>query len=679
MDFILQFMEPTTLVTKESASYRPPSFPPPEDWPVSIDRQGNPLSFYGDDYWDFSAFGYYGFHFGKHGLSRRNLELIKQATLFVMYHPGIFPGRIKSCRSYVDMLVKIGLVCDCHGISISDLHKFPAVFPAVVDSLQSARILDRISQLHKLQLYEHELGFCIASNAFLKLLARDVQGHETVQHPYIPPRLWSYQVERLNELLSDFESHQNAIEDAFRWMHQAYVHNLNVVPAKYQSPFSERHLHQSIRVVYDGTFDDFLAERNLLDVFRKWLTPEKKSVHDFSYSTHAFSKYLSFVRDAAILFILNFSLQRKQEAASLRSDCFHVEHDPSLGDVYFLLGETTKTDEDSDARWVVPYAVKKAVDICVSIAKLRLLALREDVELSHEDRANPYLLFPSTELWSSNSSKVSCMLARHGGLVSKQTLDYDNVMRRGLKLFDESIQIVTEDDARIALSLTPNLHEREWFGVGKPWRFAMHQLRRTLAVNMFASQSVSVSTIQHQMKHLSRNMTLYYGRHYSRLRLNSVAQAAIVLEAYSSVYERLVDVIENDTDNVRPHGRMMGVEMVINLVDAGEEKKLMKLIRDGQVGARRTLLGFCMKPGACEYGGIESVSKCAGGGGGGICGDAIFLRKNKEQLLKLRKSHQEALERLGNDSMRVGALKQEIHAIEVYLDVIEREGSKAGC
>lgn len=103
MDFILQFMEPTTLVTKESASYRPPSFPPPEDWPVSIDRQGNPLSFYGDDYWDFSAFGYYGFHFGKHGLSRRNLELIKQATLFVMYHPGIFPGRIKSCRSYVDI------------------------------------------------------------------------------------------------------------------------------------------------------------------------------------------------------------------------------------------------------------------------------------------------------------------------------------------------------------------------------------------------------------------------------------------------------------------------------------------------------------------------------------------------------------------------------------------------
>ncbi|PAU74239.1 hypothetical protein CK498_23855 [Halomonas salipaludis] len=189
---------------------------------------------------------------------------------------------------------------------------------------------------------------------------------------------------------------------------------------------------------------------------------------------------------------------------------------------------------------------------------------------------------------------------------------------------------------------------------------------------MFASNEISVSSIQHQMKHFSRNMTLYYGRHYTKLRLNSVAEAALILESYNSVYQRLVDVIDDEISNVKPHGKIPGFDQVINLVDAGEEMKLMKLVRSGQVGVRRTLLGFCMKAGACEYGGIESISKCAKGDGGGICADAIFEEKNKDKLLRLRASHQNELEKLPTTSLRAGALKQEIHAIEVYLDVIKR-------
>lgn len=673
MGSILQFKVPTSLVTPESPLYHPPSFPPPNDWPVSVDRKGNPLSIFGDDYWDFSALGYYGFNFGRHGLSDQNLVLLKQAMVFIMYHPKLFPGKLKSCRSYFDLLVKIGSVCEHHGITIRDLHKFPRIFPSVVEALQSARFQDKISQLHKLKLYENELGFSIASDGLLRLLARDVQEYVAVQHPYIPSRLWNYQIERLSEALTDFVRHQDAIEKAFKWMHRAYKHNLEVAPASHQSPFTGRHLHRSRRVVYEGNFEHFLHKRGLLGLFKRWLEPENKTVYGYSYSTQAFSKYLTFVRDASILFILNFSMQRRQEAVSLRSDCFHVERDRYLGDVCFLFGETTKTDEDSDARWVVPNTVKKAVDVCSWVARLRLTALPEDLDLSEEDKVNPHLMFPSTEPWSSNSSKLQATLARHGVLVSKRGFDYDNVIRRGLKLFDTDVLRIMEEDEREALSLTPNLYEREWFGVGKPWCFSCHQLRRTLAVNMFASQEISVSSIQHQMKHLSRNMTLYYGRHYTNLRLNSVAEAALVLESYKSVYQKLVDVIDNEVDNVKPHGVIPSFDSIVELVEAGEAKKLTKMIQDGQVGVRRTLLGFCMKAGSCEYGGIESISKCTGGDGKGICADAIFARKNKDKLLRLQSSHQNELDQLPPDSMRAGALKQEIHAIEVYIDVIDRD------
>ena len=190
----------------------------------------------------------------------------------------------------------------------------------------------------------------------------------------------------------------------------------------------------------------------------------------------------------------------------------------------------------------------------------------------------------------------------------------------GTRLFDPDMLRITEEDAQEALSLTPNLQNKDWFEVGNRWQFHSHQLRRTLAVNMFASDVVSVSSIQQQMKHLSQKMTLYYGRHHTNLRLNSEAEKAIILESHADVYQNVMEAVRNNGVNVKPHGEIPGFDRIADLIEAGEEKELMKLIRDGSLGVRRTLLGFCMKAGPCEYGGIESVAKCAGGdGGGGLC------------------------------------------------------------
>ena len=77
----LSFQFQTLLVTTGSSLWRPPSFPPPDDWVVSVDEEGKPLSLYGDAYWDFRAFGFSGFNFGIQQLSEVNLRLVKQAML----------------------------------------------------------------------------------------------------------------------------------------------------------------------------------------------------------------------------------------------------------------------------------------------------------------------------------------------------------------------------------------------------------------------------------------------------------------------------------------------------------------------------------------------------------------------------------------------------------------------
>lgn len=217
----LRFMHPSSLITTKSDSYRPPCFPPPDDWPVSVDETGKPLSFFGDDYWDFSAFGFYGFDFEKHGLSSQNRSLFKQTMLFVMYHPILFPGKIESCQGYFYTLLKLAKICEQHRILMCNLYKFPAIFPSIVDGLQCARFQDRISKLHKLKLYHDDLGFCLATDQLLKLMTRAAKKHEATQHPYIPPRIWNYQIRRLNEALDDFMQHRESIEKSFKWLHKA--------------------------------------------------------------------------------------------------------------------------------------------------------------------------------------------------------------------------------------------------------------------------------------------------------------------------------------------------------------------------------------------------------------------------------------------------------------------------
>lgn len=669
MNIATKLTHPSELVSNDSSVFRPPSFPPPEDWPVSIDKDGNPLSLYGDGYWNMRVFGFYGFNFEKKQFSPENESLFKQFMLLVIYHPQVFPGKISTCKAHFTTLSQLIGFCEGHKILISQLVNFPHLFVDAAKHLQTKRILDRISQLHKLNLYAQDFGLAIGGEKFLKVMSRLAITSEAIQHPYIPPRIWNYQLKRMNEVLDDFESHSEQIEKAYNWLFDAYNYNYNIKP-KYASPFNRESLN-SKRILYPKNCEGFLEDYGLLELIEKWMTRITKQQSNFTPSS--ISAYLSFVRDVAIIFILNFSMQRKSETTSLRSDCFKIENDPRLGKICTISGETTKTDPDSDARWVVPEKVKKAVDIAAKIAKLRLKSVPPEFNVPPDLLENPYLKSPNFEPWSpSRGFRLSEKEVIEKLEYFKRSIDYLDLSRRRSKIFDESEMLITEEDARIALALTPNLDQKPWFKVGQPWRLTSHQVRRTLAVNMFASPEISTSSIQHQMKHFSRNMTLYYGRNYANISLDPKVQRTLIAESYASMYRKLIEVADNDVDYVRPHNTNQQLNSVINIINSNEEEKLHQLIKKGRVNCRKTLLGFCMANGSCKYGGIESITKCAGSDGRSICADAIFSKKNKNALVKLKSKYESELAELTRENVRYEALKLEIYAIEVYLHVIDK-------
>ncbi|MED5530244.1 MAG: hypothetical protein VYA99_07790 [Pseudomonadota bacterium] len=534
----LQFMHPTHLITQDLPSWRPPSIPPPENWVISIDTNGKDLSLYGDDYWDYSSIGFRGFNFGKQQLSINNEKLVKQCLIVVLYHPKLFPGKISSSKVYFDLLVKIAKTCDQHGILLNNISRHPRIIPSISQALRCSKYDEYINKLHKLKLYSNDIGFTIADDKTLRDLTVDREKHEIIQHPYIPSRIWIYQLKRLSECIDDFNHHRLSIKKAFNWLSNVYENNTPLVAKNYISPFSEREKYRNKRITYQGNFQDFLREHGLYDLFEKWLDVEKR------LTVSEFTSYLNLVVQASLFYILNFSLQRLGEVASLRTDCFKVEKDEKLGNIALIVGETTKTDPDSDARWVVPETLKIAVETAAFIAKLRdRHNPSRNLKIRNGRKHELFLFTPAWEPWRvGRDSKI---------LAKREFLDFRALIIKYPKLFDKNSITVTDDDWKVALSLTPNLHKKPGFGVGLSWRFSAHQLRRTTTINMFASSMVSDKTLQWQMKHLSRYMTLYYGRNYTNLRLNSEAETTVIIESYNSIFRQLIAIVDDSVEYVR--------------------------------------------------------------------------------------------------------------------------------
>lgn len=516
MNTQLRYMPPTPLVQPKSPTYRLTTFPPNSDFVVSVDKAGLPRSRYGDMIWDFSAYTRKGneqkfrYNFGvtRQGsageVNQENMAIIKQVVILCLYHPGLFPGSIQGLKGYLSSLKKTGAFCTGKGILMSELHRFPRLFDEYSDEIglaSRARSNTLIGFLHNLDIYSEDLGFVIADKALLKhLSARVERNREVLQTPCIPPRIWEYQVRRLDQILNDFLDHQEQIEGAFNTLTAVYRYNSKTLTAASKKRnlinpfFKPGECFKKARIQFFGDFSRYAEVYGIADLIKNYSNKGE------CLTLQSFNQTLSIATKVALFFIANYSLQRRQEFGSLRTDCFQIERDHRLGDIALVVGETTKTDPDSDARWVVPIHVEKAVRVAAFIAELRYQVADEEFKMDYPDPQSIPLAIGAAEPWSPLQAK------------NFQTPDYSLFLNWCDSILDQEEIIISEEDARIAISVTPTLSRCEWFAVGKPWRFASHQLRRTANVLMASSGDVSLSTIQWENKHRSRYMSIYYGR-----------------------------------------------------------------------------------------------------------------------------------------------------------------------
>ncbi|NMY76856.1 hypothetical protein HBN61_21350 [Pseudomonas sp. WS 5071] len=341
-----------------------------------------------------------------------------------------------------------------------------------------------------------------------------------------------------------------------------------------------------------GAFAETAKRFGIFELLERWVG---RSDH---LQVKALTSYLKLVNRAGLAYILNFSLMRVEEAWNLRTGCLDVEHDKSFGDIFLLRGQTTKTLSDRDALWVTSPSVE------VAVRAMEVISLFRSLHASHSEAngfAGRYLSDSYYEPWSPVRKKDDHSLR-------PSISPYSDLLRQFDQLFDLERLRITTEDLKLARLATPTLPEE--YQVGAVWPLAWHQLRRTGAVNMQASGLVSDASLQYQLKHVTRSMSLYYGQNHSRVRLEEKAHTLYVRTMYETLGRELQQLTSERF--VSPHGDKRKAE-IVRLISPEDAKRMIGLAKKGAVACRPIILGVCASREPCPYGGIDNIAHCGGG------------------------------------------------------------------
>lgn len=669
------------LARPTAANFRPPSWPPPPDWAPVLDAQGHPLCYYRDPIWPMRSWGGRSkqLNFGDGANSKaspidqENADLLRLLMTWRIWGPR-GARTLGSIKNAYDPLRAIMVLCSEEGILASELMRFPAVVDQIPKCMAPAKYTYVIGLLHDLYDARDALGFLLLDREGIARLAKAAPRHQKEQTPYIPPRIWTYQVCRLRAFLDDFFEHRQRVEECFHFACEAYARNFGSLAAAYARkskttmlPFQNPEVtgtngSRNGRKIH-GPFGLTEARFGLGDLFDRWLGKDDGAR---SLGIVRLSRFLSLTSLVGLKYLLNFSLMRINEAWNLRADCLTIEKDEKLGDIYMIRGETTKTDADSDARWPVNSSTQLAVAAMSVVARMRMQCARHNpyLELSDDETANPYLMGPAHEPWSNDGGRGKAKKQARQGYQS-----YVIYATKFPHLFDSEMLKITEQDLQTARLIEPSLNETK-FAVDRVWPLAYHQLRRTGAVNMLSSGMVSEPSLQHQLKHAARAMTMYYGHNYARLSLDPETRGVYLRTMYESLARELANVVSPRF--VSPHGEPRK-QQIVALISESDSRKLETAARKGEVSARQIRLGFCMKRGACTYGGIESIAHCGGGETGTPCMDVIYDKELEEQIVLYAADLDSRLHTTPAGSPRHKALQAEKKSMENYHDVIRQQ------
>ncbi len=594
--------------------------PPPSDFVVSKSLSGEVLSMYGDDVWDLRPYRLSGDSGNGRiwfsSFKNKNAEEIKWILFILMFI--CEPERsnslsISSLIGYAKPLRILASYCDESNLRIRDVLEDEKRFKVFVRTLSTRHALKGLSAIlaHLLAIPSEITNYKILSTYKVETdRSMQSENEEAKQHPVIPARIYSELIAQLDGFIDDFYAHK----DSF----YSFLDNIMRCD-RYARSLALQH-----KLGYSGselktTFGGAAREHELTDYFAKYGVSNMPSL----------SKFLARLQHCTRLIIHIYTGMRSSEALSLTIGALSVE-----GGVYKVAGTTSKfVGQEKPTHWITSQEVERAHEIAESLAKFIALKLG----LPEKD----FPLFASTGYLSLFNKQEYDGVSLTRGFAAVKSQEIYN-------LLDENKFKVSDDDLAELGSISPF---RAWesekaFSIGQVWRFTIHQFRRTLAYYVAQSALVSLPSLKRQLKHVSREMTIYYcqandlgkeftGEGHIATLINSEKP-----EADAAAYVR--EVFNAAEDLYGAHGvyveRRKAGDQGLNGV-AEDRDDLVRQFKAGQIAYSETALGACTKVGPCNDKLTRSLTSCLS------CPSSVIKPSKLDRVIARQEKFVEELQR----------------------------------
>lgn len=359
-------------------------------------------------------------------------------------------------------------------------------------------------------------------------------------------------------------------------------------------------------------WSDAVHNYNLDELFNKYNIKGRRYFQGFITKILGTCKHL----------IHMYTGMRNGEVLNMRNNCLEILKNEN--NVCLIVSSTSKLEgKNVLSKWIAPKEIERIIFV--------LNSFNEIVSKYHNFNLKDMPLFISGEYFV-EKNKV-------------KSNDYIKVKRKFEKRdelkFDYSLLTITKKDKQEIEEIDFNKRIRN-LKIGDCWEFKTHQYRRSLVVYSIQSGLVSLGALQIQLKHLFREMTLYYanGASYAK-KLFDVPKEHIAndfdkMKPELDTLAYIKNVIFSDEKLFGIHG-----SFIENNLKKNNQKfrthffenidKTLKQFENGDISYKETALGGCIAIEACDNRLVRSFTSCFNCQGG-------VLKKSKiENVIKQQK------------------------------------------
>lgn len=634
---------------------------PPDDFVVSRQRDGSPLSYYGDLVWDRTPYDPHNrinslnFCFWEGAITSQRDALSRECRWLMHVLIYLRPGSALSNQSlyqYLIMLRSLAREAEVQSLSIVELLTAPQRLLALLWSGKlNAYDAKQLNALFAClaQLGESVTGVAVPTlpalqQAFAEKIKEVNEG--SCQCPPMPTRIFSYVLTVL----------QREIEEAERVIDRLLALLEAVTADRAMGRAQDVQLWQ-LGIPKAELRPDFAALLQQYELSSWWME------RGYLAEVKGLGFVLDDIRIAALLQVMAYSGMRVGEAESLPFDCYAKEIHQGRPH-HLLMGKVTKLTKGKikRVRWVTNEAGVQAVRLLQRIARV-LYGIRGQAPFESRKglHTNDFYLCIGTAY----ALRPTCHHAGHKPFELK--LDRHTRLRERLQphIGEEDLQELEAIDSFRAW------RSEEVFQLGRAWTLTSHQFRRSLALYAQRSGLVSLPSLKRQLHHITLEMSHYYcrGSAFAKDFIGGEKKhfglewQATQPESQCLAYIR--DVLLSEAPLSGAHALWVEKRLPKN-VDGKtvfDRAVTLKAFKKGELAYQETILGGCTSTSECHKAPVDWIQASC------IAEQCKHRVTNRAKLIKVIQIEERHLERLKKEFPGLDTHRQ----VEADLKVLKSE------